>query len=121
MWIITRGTICQKRKNWRQYTRAGFLPKTFEDIGVTISHAARALRVPVNRITEIVSGKRGISADTALRLARYFGTSAQYWLNLQTRYDLQVTQDVAGECRSGENRKQPPVPPEAIMVTGVTT
>jgi len=67
------------------------------DIGVSVSHAARALRVPVNRITEIVSGKRGITADTALRLARYFGTSAQYWLNLQTRYDLQVAQDAAGE------------------------
>ena len=73
------------------------LAEDLQDLGVSISHAARALRVPVNRITEIVSGKRGITADTALRLARYFGTSAQYWLNLQTRYDLQVAQDAAGE------------------------
>ena len=49
---------------------------------------ALALRVPSGRITDILNGRRGISADTALRLARYFGTSAQFWMNLQTRYDL---------------------------------
>ena len=51
---------------------------------------ARALRVPMNRISAIVNGKRAITVDTAMRLARYFGTSPQYWLNLQVAYDLEV-------------------------------
>ena len=51
---------------------------------------ARAIEVPPRRINEIVHGKRAISADTALRLSRYFGTSERFWLNLQTRYDLEV-------------------------------
>ncbi len=56
----------------------------------------RILGVPPNRISEIVRGRRGISGDTALRLARYFGVSAQFWLNLQNRYDLDVAEDAAG-------------------------
>ena len=59
-------------------------------MGISLNQLARDLRVPMNRISEIVNGKRSISADTALRLARYFGTSAQYWMNLQTAYDLQL-------------------------------
>jgi addiction module HigA family antidote len=55
-----------------------------------MNRLARDIRVPMNRVSAIVSGKRAITADTALRLARYFGTSAQYWLNLQTAYDLQL-------------------------------
>ncbi|MCH7888585.1 MAG: HigA family addiction module antidote protein [Proteobacteria bacterium] len=54
------------------------------------------LGVPPNRITEIVRGRRGISGDTALRLARYFGVSARFWLNLQNRYDLDIAEDAAG-------------------------
>ncbi len=56
------------------------------DVG--INALARALRVPPNRVSAIVNGKRGITADTALRLARFFGTSAALWMNLQTEYDL---------------------------------
>jgi addiction module HigA family antidote len=52
-----------------------------------------AIRVPPRRINEIVHGKRRISADTALRLARYFGTSERFWMNLQGRYDLEVERD----------------------------
>jgi addiction module HigA family antidote len=51
---------------------------------------ARALRVPVNRITAIVKGERSITADTALRLARFFDTSPEFWINLQSHYDLEV-------------------------------
>lgn len=72
------------------------LAEDLADLGISMNELGRALRVPVNRISEIAGGKRGISADTALRLARYFGTSAQYWLNLQSRYDLQITEDAAG-------------------------
>lgn len=62
------------------------------------AHAlALKLRVPANRISEIVSGKRGVSAETALRLGRYFGTSAAFWMNLQTKYDLEIAERDLGE------------------------
>jgi antitoxin HigA-1 len=61
-----------------------------EEIGVSLNGLARALRVPMNRISALVNGKRSITADTAMRLARYFGASPQYWLNLQSAYDLEV-------------------------------
>ncbi|HAR94436.1 MAG TPA: addiction module antidote protein, HigA family [Deltaproteobacteria bacterium] len=53
--------------------------------------------VPARRINEIVPGKRGISADTALRLAKYFGTSAEFWLGLQAQYDLDITAEALGD------------------------
>jgi addiction module HigA family antidote len=63
----------------------------FEDMRdeeISINGLAQAIRVPANRISLIVNRKRGITADTAARLARYFGTSAQYWLNIQNHFDL---------------------------------
>jgi addiction module HigA family antidote len=54
------------------------------------------LRVPSGRITNILNGKRGISAETALRLSRYFGNSAQFWINLQSRYELAVAEEIIG-------------------------
>lgn len=57
---------------------------------------AKEIGVPARRINEIVHGQRRISADTALRLARYFGTSERFWMNLQTRYDLEVERDRLG-------------------------
>jgi addiction module HigA family antidote len=62
------------------------------EIGVSLNELARALRVPMNRISAIVNGNRAITVDTAMRLARYFGTSPQYWLNLQSAYDLEVAE-----------------------------
>ena len=56
--------------------------------GLSANRLALELRVPSGRITQILNGKRGISAETALRLARYFGNSAQFWVNLQSKYDL---------------------------------
>jgi len=53
------------------------------ELGLSANAMALALRIPANRLTEIINGKRGISADTAMRLARYFGTSAEIWMNLQ--------------------------------------
>ena len=61
-----------------------------EEIGTSLNELSRALRVPMNRISALVNGKRSITADTAMRLARYFGTSPQYWINLQSAYDLEV-------------------------------
>jgi addiction module HigA family antidote len=57
---------------------------------------ALSLRVPSGRITQILNGKRGISAETALRLSRYFGNSARFWMNLQIRYELAVTEQKIG-------------------------
>lgn len=61
--------------------------------GITQNRLSVAIGVPPRRINEIVHGKRRITADTALRLGRYFGTSAQFWLNLQTHYDLDLAED----------------------------
>ena len=58
---------------------------------------AKDISVPPRRINEIVHGKRAISADTALRLSRYFGTSERFWLNLQMRYDLEIQKDKLGK------------------------
>lgn len=63
-----------------------------QEIGASLNELARALRVPMNRISAIVNGNRAITVDTAMRLARYFGTSPQYWLNLQSAYDVEVAE-----------------------------
>jgi antitoxin HigA-1 len=62
-------------------------------LGLSMNRLALDLRVPVTRIAEIVRERRGITPDTALRLARYFNTSARFWLNLQTAHDLEVAED----------------------------
>ena len=64
-----------------------------EPMGISQYRLAKDISVPPRRINEIVHGKRSITADTALRLGRFFGMSPQFWLNLQTRYDLEVTED----------------------------
>lgn len=61
-------------------------------LGMSVHALSKALHVPYSRLREIVDGKRGVSADTALRLERYFGSEAQGWLNLQTAYDLRVAE-----------------------------
>jgi addiction module HigA family antidote len=61
-----------------------------EPLGMSVNQLANVLHVPANRLNQIVHGKRGITPDTSLRLARYFGFSPQYWLNLQTHYDLEL-------------------------------
>jgi addiction module HigA family antidote len=65
-----------------------------EPMGISQYRLAKDISVPPRRINEIVHGKRSITADTALRLGRYFGMSPQFWLNLQTRFDLEMTQDL---------------------------
>jgi addiction module HigA family antidote len=62
---------------------------------LTVNALALALRVPANRIGEIVKGQRGLTGDTSLRLARYFGTSAQMWMNLKVKYHLAIAEDEA--------------------------
>ena len=67
-----------------------------QPLGISMNALARDLAVPPNRISEIVNGKRAVTADTALRLARYFGTGAELWLNLQTDYDLRMVRRERG-------------------------
>ena len=69
------------------------LADLLHEAGLTANALALALRIPANRIGGIIKGQRGITADTALRLARYFGTSAQMWMNLQAKYDLVAAED----------------------------
>jgi antitoxin HigA-1 len=64
---------------------------------LSANRLALALRVPSGRITQIVSGKRGISAESALRFSRYFGNSARFWMNLQARYDLAIVEQDIGD------------------------
>ena len=72
------------------------LVEELEEIAVTPTELARQLRVPANRMTQIVQGKRSITGDTALRLGHWFGTSAQFWLNLQSAYEIRVAGQIAG-------------------------
>lgn len=66
-------------------------------LGLSSNRLARDLSVPVTRITEIVNGRRGVTTDTALRLARYFGNTPQFWMNLQAAYDLNVAMNSSAE------------------------
>jgi addiction module HigA family antidote len=65
-------------------------------LGLSANRLALELHVPVTRVNDIVRGRRSITADTALRLGRYFGTTSQFWMNLQANYDLEVAQDALG-------------------------
>ena len=73
------------------------LEEFLEPLGLSQYRLAKDISVSPRRINEIVHGKRAISADTALRLARYFGTTERFWLNLQSRYDLELEKDRLGE------------------------
>jgi addiction module HigA family antidote len=73
------------------------LEEFLKPLGISQNRLALSIGVPARRINEIVLGKRAITADTALRLARFFGTSPQFWLGLQTDYDLDMTLDRLGD------------------------
>lgn len=74
-------------------------------MGISQNRLALNIGVPPRRINEIVLGKRGITADTALRLAKFFGTSAEFWLGLQSQYDLDVTAEELGKRLEQEVRE----------------
>ena len=73
------------------------LEEFLEPLGISQYRLAKDITVPARRINEVVHGKRAITADTALRLSRYFGTSERFWLNLQSRFDLEAEKDRLGE------------------------
>ena len=72
------------------------LDEFLNEFGVTCYALAKAIGVPTNRVTRIVNGERSITADTALRLARFFGNSPKFWMNLQMHYDLEVAEQRVG-------------------------
>jgi antitoxin HigA-1 len=73
------------------------LEEFLKPMEISQNHLALKIRVPARRINEIVLGKRRITADTALRLARFFGTTAKFWLGLQTDYDIDLAEDEIGD------------------------
>jgi antitoxin HigA-1 len=73
------------------------LAEELKELGMSAAELARNLGVPTNRITGILHGQRSVTGDTALRLAHFFGTSAQFWLNLQSLYELRIAQKKAGK------------------------
>ena len=72
------------------------LLEELKELGISAAELARKLDVPTNRVTAIVRGQRGITGDTALRLAHFFGTSAEFWLNLQSLYELRLADKKLG-------------------------
>ena len=73
------------------------LAEELSELGMSAAELARKLDVPTNRITGILNGQRAVTGDTALRLAHYFGTSAEFWLNLQSLYELRIAQKKLGK------------------------
>jgi addiction module HigA family antidote len=73
------------------------LAEELEALGMSAAELARQLKVPTNRITEILNGQRAITGDTALRLGHFFGTSPEFWLNLQSLYELRLAEQKVGK------------------------
>jgi len=86
---MSKSPITTKEKRLPPVHPGKILQEDLKDEHISINGLAKSIRVPANRISLIVNGKRGITADTAARLGRFFGTSAQYWLNIQNRFDLE--------------------------------
>src|ERR1700716_4019066 len=77
------------------------LAEELEALEMSAAELARKIAVPTNRVTQILNGTRSITGDTALRLAHFFGTSPQFWLNLQTLYELRLAQQKSGKAIKG--------------------
>ena len=74
------------------------LTEELKELGMSAAELARKLDVPTNRVTGILNGQRAVTGDTALRLAHFFGTSAEFWLNLQSLYEIRLAQKKAGKA-----------------------
>ena len=72
------------------------LAEELDELGVSPTELSRQIRVPANRISQIINGKRAVTGDTALRLAHWFGTSPQFWMNLQALFDVRLAEQEAG-------------------------
>ena len=82
----------KKAAKYRAPVHPGVILKAdlLDPYGMSVNQLAKELHVPANRLSQIITGKRGISPDTSLRLARYFGFTPEYWLNMQAQYDLEI-------------------------------
>lgn len=80
-----------------EFHPGSFIAEELEELGISAAEAARAMNIPPNRLSQIVNEKRSITADTALRLAKWLGTSPELWLNLQMAYDLARAEREKGE------------------------
>ncbi|PWU23383.1 MAG: addiction module antidote protein, HigA family [Candidatus Rokuibacteriota bacterium] len=94
--IITRRAPSAVRKLAPVHPGEVLLEEFLKPLGISQYQLAKNISVPPRRINEIVLGKRGVTADTALRLSRHFGSSERFWLNLQARYDLETEKDRLG-------------------------
>ena len=92
------------------------LADELSELRISPTELSRQINVPPNRVTQIIKGQRNITGDTALRLGHWFGTSAQFWLNLQSAYDIRLAEQAAGEeiaalptrpTGGGDRRRQP--------------
>lgn len=84
------------------------LAMELQEVGISAAELARQIKVPTNRITEIIKGERAVTADTALRLAHWFGISAEFWLNLQKLYELRrAEREIGGEVAKLPRLKRP--------------
>jgi addiction module HigA family antidote len=81
------------------------LAEELRELGITAAELSRQIDVPVNRITGIIHGQRGITADTALRLGHWFGTAPQFWMNLQQLYELRLAENEVGTKIAGLPRR----------------
>jgi len=114
LWITTAEELEMKVSNGMRPVHPGeILAEELEELGLSANALAHALGVPTNRITAILKGQRGVTADTALRLSRYFGTTPLLWLNLQKTFELRMAEIEAGEEIAGQVQ-----PREPIQATG---
>ena len=98
------------------------LAEELKELGMSAAELARQLDVPTNRVTEILNGRRAITGDTALRLAHFLGTTAEFWLNLQSLYEIRVAQKKGWEVDSGvadpeASRTSTRIEPDALLVS----
>jgi addiction module HigA family antidote len=91
------------------------LAEELREIGISAAELARQIDVPVNRVTGIINGQRGVTADTALRLGHWFGTSPEFWLNLQSLYALRLArQEIGDRVKKLPKRMFAVGPPESV-------
>jgi addiction module HigA family antidote len=97
---MSKSSTTTKQKKLPPIHPGEILAEDLRDAGISMNQLAKAIRVPMNRISAIVNGQRGITGDTAVRLARYWGTTAQYWMNMQSRYELDCAEDALADSIS---------------------
>jgi addiction module HigA family antidote len=86
--MMSKSSTTTNRKKLPPVHPGEILAEDLRDVGMSMNQLAKAIHVPMNRISAIINGQRGITGDTAVRLARYWGTSPEFWMNLQSQYEL---------------------------------